>query len=97
MVKEAMACNLPVVSTPVGDVPDLLAKVRPSEIVPRNSQALGEAMVRILEKPQRSNGHEHCQSFNLTLIAQRVLAVYRSVVDRRPARARRMEAPFEPA
>jgi teichuronic acid biosynthesis glycosyltransferase TuaC len=97
MVKEAMACNLPVVSTPVGDVPDLLARVHPSEIVPRNAQALGEAMVRILQKPKRSNGHDHCQSFNLTLIAQRVLAVCRSVVDRRPARAGKMETPFEPA
>jgi teichuronic acid biosynthesis glycosyltransferase TuaC len=97
MVKEAMACNLPVVSTPVGDVPELLAQVDPSALVPREPRALAEAMLRLLEKPGRSNGREHCRSFNLDLIASRVLEVYQQVLNRTPEHARKLAVPLEPA
>jgi teichuronic acid biosynthesis glycosyltransferase TuaC len=97
MVKEAMACNLPVVSTPVGDVPELLAHVQPSAIVPREPRALAEAMLRLLETPGRSNGREHSQAFSLDLIARRVLEVYKSTINRKPQQARNIAAPFEPA
>jgi teichuronic acid biosynthesis glycosyltransferase TuaC len=97
MVKEAMACNLPVVSTPVGDVPELLAHVHPSAIAPREPRALAEAMLGLLKNPKRSNGREHSQPFNLDSIAARVLEVYQSTICRRPEQARTIAVPLEPA
>jgi glycosyltransferase involved in cell wall biosynthesis len=80
VVKEALACNLPVVSTPVGDVPERLAGVYPSALVPREPQAMGEALAHILLKRARSNGRAYVADLSLDHVAQRVLAVYRKAL-----------------
>jgi teichuronic acid biosynthesis glycosyltransferase TuaC len=80
VVKEALACNLPVVSTPVGDVPERLAGVYPSAIVPRDPMAIGDALAQIVLTRERSNGREHITHLGLNEVAQRVLTVYRSVL-----------------
>jgi glycosyltransferase involved in cell wall biosynthesis len=80
VVKEALACNLPVVSTPVGDVEERLAGVYPSAVVPRDPEAIAEALVQILCERKRSNGREHVMHLDQDQVAQRVLAVYQSVL-----------------
>lgn len=80
VVKEALACNLPVVSTAVGDVPERLEGVQPSAVVARDAIAIGEALVRILLERKRSNGREHVASLCSEHIAQRVLAAYRAAL-----------------
>jgi len=77
VVKEALACNLPVVSVPVGDVPERLERVHPSAVVPRDPHVMGEALIRILLAGERSNGREHIRHLALGQVAQRVLGVYR--------------------
>src|SRR4029079_13851520 len=68
VVKEALACNLPVVSTPVGDVPERLKGVYPSAVVARDAHSIGEALVQILLERRRSNGREHVASLDLDSI-----------------------------
>jgi teichuronic acid biosynthesis glycosyltransferase TuaC len=80
VVKEALACNLPVVSTPVGDIPERLAGVYPSGVVSRDPRELGDALAKILLTRQRSNGRERIIHLGLDQVAGRVLAVYRSVL-----------------
>ena len=80
VVKEALACNLPVVSTPVGDVQERLAGVVPSCVVSRDPSSLGRAIVDILLTKQRSNGREMVASLGLNQVAEQVLAVYRTVL-----------------
>jgi glycosyltransferase involved in cell wall biosynthesis len=82
VVKEALACNLPVVSTPVGDVEERLVGVKPSFVVPRNAQAIADALVQILRDRKRSNGRENVMHLCQDQVAQRVLAVYKSVLMR---------------
>lgn len=84
VVKEALACNLPVVSTPVGDVPERLAGVEPSCVVSRDPRDFGEAIVNILLTRQRSNGRERIIDLGLDQVAGRILTIYRSVLKRRP-------------
>ena len=83
MVKEALACNLPVVSTPVGDVPERLAGVSPSCIVSRDPKELGEAIVNILRTRQRSNGRERVAHLSLEKVASQILTIYKSVLKNR--------------
>jgi teichuronic acid biosynthesis glycosyltransferase TuaC len=80
VVKEALACNLPVVSTPVGDVVERLAGVHPSVVVPREPQLMAEALTKILLTRARSNGRERIAHLSLAQVAQQVLDVYRTAL-----------------
>jgi len=80
VVKEAMACNLPVVSVRVGDVAERLSGVYPGEVVSRDAKSIADAVVKVLRKRQRSNGREHLEHLSLDRIATRVLQVYRSAL-----------------
>jgi glycosyltransferase involved in cell wall biosynthesis len=80
IVKEALACNLPVVSTPVGDVEERLAGVRHSAVVPADAEAITEALLKILLERQRSNGRERVVHLGLDQVSRRVIDVYRSVL-----------------
>lgn len=81
VVKEALACNLPVVSIPVGDVPLRLDGVEPSAIVESNPLAIGEALSKFLLNRKRSNGREYVSAISLDKIAHQVIEVYDSVLE----------------
>lgn len=78
VVKEAIACNLPVVSVDVGDVRERLRGVRPSMIVPRDATEIGKGVAEILRHGQRSNGREFINDLSSEVISQRIVSVYRA-------------------
>jgi glycosyltransferase involved in cell wall biosynthesis len=84
VVKEALACNLPVVSTCVGDVADRLAGVEPSRLVQREAHQIAEALVDVLSQHRRSNGRQKVLALNLEDTARRVLEVYRALQEPLP-------------
>jgi glycosyltransferase involved in cell wall biosynthesis len=77
VVKEALACNLPVVSTGVGDVARLLAGVAPSAVSEADADALASALLECTREGYRSNGRERTAWLDEGLIAARIIAVYR--------------------
>lgn len=79
VVKEALACDLPVVATPVGDVPELLSGIRSCAVCDPSAQALGDAMVTILAKGERSDGREKTAHLSDGLIADRLISLYQDV------------------
>jgi glycosyltransferase involved in cell wall biosynthesis len=83
VVKEAMACNLPVVAVPVGDVPELLAGVPGYIVCPRDAQQLGDALAHVLASPPQAAGRAALEQKGLDLasVARRVLAVYACVLE----------------
>lgn len=80
IVKEAIACNLPVVSVDVGDVQERLTDVRPSTIVGRDAVEIGTALADVLQKHERSNGYDVIQELSAENVAERVATVYREAV-----------------
>jgi glycosyltransferase involved in cell wall biosynthesis len=84
VVKEAMACNLPVVSVPVGDVPELLADVDGCSVCPREVEALAVALVKVLGRIQRTNGRVALERKGLDLlsVARKLMNVYVDVLTR---------------
>ena len=78
-VKEAMACDLPVVTTDVGDVRARLADVSPSA-VETTDEGLADALADVLAARERSNGREAAREVSVQRSNERLRAVYRTVV-----------------
>jgi len=81
VVQEALACNLPVISVPVGDVKKRLSGVAPSTVVEREPQEISKAIVEILSSPQRSNGREFIDALSLENITREIVKIYNAVLE----------------
>jgi glycosyltransferase involved in cell wall biosynthesis len=82
VVKEAMAMNLPIVATDVGDCAERLAHCTPSAVLPIDLDAFVAATAAILDAGTRSNGRECVQALGLDAIAERIVSVYRRAIAR---------------
>jgi glycosyltransferase involved in cell wall biosynthesis len=82
VVKEAMACDLPVVSVPVGDIPELLSGLDGCAICPRESEPLAQALAAVLSRHHRTEGRCALKRKGLDLdsVARKVLNVYEEVL-----------------
>ena len=76
IVKEAMACNLPVVSVDVGDVRERLEGVTPSCIVDRDPSKIADAVVPILLSSERSNGLQKIKDLSEASVASAIIRLY---------------------
>lgn len=81
-VKEALACNLPIVAVPVGDVEERLQGATASVVLPRDPQTLARAVVDIIRNGRQSNGRSVVQAISLEAIAERIAALYRDTLSR---------------
>jgi glycosyltransferase involved in cell wall biosynthesis len=79
VIKEALACNLPIVSVDVGDVSERVAGVHPGRIVERDPDRLGAAIAEILRDPVRSNGSQAVTEITTKRVAERLVEVYQRV------------------
>lgn len=76
VVKEAAACGLPVVTTDVGDVREVLRSVEPSWICPPDPSILGTALTECLRAGCRSNGWEQTGWLDQRQIGRRLIELY---------------------
>jgi glycosyltransferase involved in cell wall biosynthesis len=83
VVKEAMACELPVVSTPVGDAPERLSGVAGCHVSPPEPDALADALIQALAHGRSREARAAVEPLSLERVAKRVLGVYREVSARR--------------
>ncbi len=78
-VKEALACNLPVVATDVGDVATRLDGVTHSRACSTDAE-LVDALADALAADERSNGREVVREVSIERTNERLYDVYREVV-----------------
>ena len=79
-VKEAMACNLPIVSTDVGDVRQLVENTHNCTVADRSPEKLAEAIDAVLSDGEPSNGRPNIAHLSTDTVAARVIEVYHSVL-----------------
>ena len=100
VVKEALACNLPVVSVPVGDVAERLKGIEGCELCTDDSPvAIASALQRVLSRNQRIAGRDSVKELDENITTAKVLNIYKSVLARSevrltapPAKARAVAA-----
>ncbi len=81
VVKEALACNTPVISTDVGDVGDLIADLDHCYITSYKAEEIAETIKRVLTQGKNgSNSRNRIQDFELQKIASRIKTVYDRVL-----------------
>lgn len=81
VVKEALACDLPVVSVAVGDVEERIGHVEGCELCRDESpDSIAEALDRVLRRSARIKGREAVDHLSETFITEKVISIYRSVL-----------------
>lgn len=78
-VKEAMACNLPIVATDAGDVRERLAGATASGVY-TTDEDLVDGLVRAFERGERSNGRDIVREVSLQRMADQIVGVYERVL-----------------
>lgn len=81
VVKEALACNLPVVSVQVGDVPLRLKDVEGCELCADDRpETVAAALERVLRRNHRVAGRDTVRDLDEARLTAQVIAIYRSVM-----------------
>lgn len=76
VIKEAMACNLPVVSVRVGDVPEVIGDTPGCALVNRDPAEIASQLIAVLRAPRRTDGRQRIDYLRHDRVAQRLLEVY---------------------
>jgi glycosyltransferase involved in cell wall biosynthesis len=85
VVKEALACDLPVVSVAVGDVRQRLQDVEGCEVcVDERPETIAAALERALRRGGRIRGREAVQCLDERLLTKKVIDIYWSVMRKAP-------------
>lgn len=83
VVKEALACNLPIVSVPVGDVESRLKGVEGCELCNNDDpETIAAALNRVLARGLRTNGRDTVLALDENIITEQVIDIYQAVLSR---------------
>lgn len=85
VVKEALACNCPIVATGVADIPELLDGVRNSYVTGFDAREIAIRIEMILQDGGRSDGRKKISERRLDnpQVAESLLDIYHSVLSRK--------------
>ena len=81
VVKEAMACNLPIISTDVGDVREVTADTAGCAVCPSDAETLAAVLTVTLAEGLRTDGRERVRHLELSIVAQRLVQIYEGVLN----------------
>lgn len=96
VVKEAMACDIPVVGVPVGDVQQMLSGVNNSAFCQRDANEIAEQMLRVIALEQ-SNGRDtiFARGLDLESVAKKIKSIYESVLASESTQQSQLDRPHE--
>ena len=81
VIKEAMACNIPIVSTDVGDVREVIGNTEGCYITSFEPEYIAEKIELALQFGKRTDGRENIKHLESSLIARKIIDLYKKIVD----------------
>lgn len=81
VVKEAMACNLPIVSVRVGDVAEIISGARYCYLADYDPNDIATKLALVFESGERSNGRQCIENLRLEIVAARLAEIYGQVLE----------------
>lgn len=82
VVKEAMASNLPVVSTQVGDVQEAIQDTAACYLAKYDPTDVADKLKKALEFGKKTNGREKIGKYRMDVIARRLKDLYSNILDK---------------
>ena len=79
-VREAMACNLPIVSVDVGDVSEIIENTPGCFLAERNPADIARKISEVLASGSRTDGRRSMEKMSVSFAAQEVEKVYEQLV-----------------
>jgi teichuronic acid biosynthesis glycosyltransferase TuaC len=79
VVKEAMACNTPIVSTNVGDVKKIINGTDKCYISDFDSADMAEKIKKVLSESGRTSGRQKIKDLDINKVAKRLRNLYRNI------------------
>jgi teichuronic acid biosynthesis glycosyltransferase TuaC len=80
VIKEAMACNLPVVSVPVGDVPDVIGNTEGCFLCSQDPQDVADKLKMALRYEKRTDGREKIKHLEIGAVSREIIALYEELL-----------------
>lgn len=81
IIKQAMACNLPIVSTDVGDVREIIGYTKGCHLCKPDAREFAMCLASILCSRERTHGFEQVRHLSGPAVAQRVVQVYEHILE----------------
>lgn len=80
VIKEAMACNCPIVATDVGDIKEVIDSTDGCYITSFDPEDVAEKIKLALDFNKKTNGREKIQHFDNNIISKKVFDIYQKVI-----------------
>ncbi|MBE9502501.1 MAG: glycosyltransferase [Dehalococcoidia bacterium] len=86
VIKEAMACNLPIVSVPAGDVPEVIEGTEGCYLCSQDPQDVAEKLELALKWSKRTNGRAKIGHMEIGAISRRIISLYEELLQEKRRR-----------
>jgi teichuronic acid biosynthesis glycosyltransferase TuaC len=80
VIKEAMACNLPIVSVPAGDVPEVIAGTKGCYLCSQDPKDVADKLELALQWGKRTDGRQKIGDMEIGAISRRIISLYEDLL-----------------
>ncbi len=83
VIKEAIACNCPVVATPTGDSEWLLKNINGGYVADYDPDKLAVCIIEVIRSDRKCDGREIRSDLNSSVIAEKIIDIYKKVLQKK--------------
>jgi glycosyltransferase involved in cell wall biosynthesis len=83
IIKEAMACNCPIVATDVGDIKEVISDTEGCYITSFNPEDVANKIKHVLGVKKRTNGRKNIMKLDIKKIAEKIIFIYEEILEKK--------------